>query len=224
MNILAAATIDLINHLRKVTKGWRIDPLVQSNEEKVVHRDYISVVRPPTNESFTHFFAAHQPINSRYSLIRIKVPNHSLRLIQCELDLDGARPKVILRYFRANGFRQNTLPIEAYHRRMQEFDYNKCLIFRTYLIERVTKGTKNKGRKRRGTLNIIHRDIIDIGDPGSSQRIAPIVKAMVEKSFVNKRFDDLRDRYARLAVVVNGDNFEYEDEYRMAAIVIESDQ
>jgi hypothetical protein len=216
MNILMASTLDLIDHLRELTKGWRIDPLVLCKDERLTHHGLTAVQTPPRGQSFTDYFAA-ESVNEQYALIRLKIPHHTLRLIQCSLTNDT---QLVLRYWRANGFRQNQSSCGyGWRARKRIFDYDTQLVYHTFAIERITKGTKSKGKKRRGRPNIIHRDRIEVGVPSSATRAALLAKETIEKS-LDRRYDDLRTRFTRLAVVLDGENFTYTATYEISSRIV----
>jgi len=222
MNILTAATIDFANHLREVSKGWRIDPLVQAVDGKIVHNDHVPITPPPPNESYTRFFVNHQPPAAAFTLLRIKIPKERLlRLIQCTIVIRDAKPKLALYYFRAEGFRHNKKSSGWKRSRHPEFNYDEVTVYRAYVIERITRGTKNRGKKRPGKPSIIHRDAVDLSAPESAMKYAIIARATLEKSLDKRlRLDQRGDRRDRLAVVHEGLNFTYDDEARILARVV----
>lgn len=217
MNILTAATLDFADHLRKVTKGWRIDPLVQAKDCQNIHNDYVAFLRPPPGQSHTHFFAQSQPPTAEFTTLLIKVPGETyLRMIQCKLIIESTKPKLLLLYFRVQGFRQNERSTGYKRGKHPDFDYNDYVVYRTWKIERITKGTKNRGKRRKGKPSIIHRDRIDISVPESAMKYAIIARATLEKSF-DKHLRVGHHSTARMAVVIDGDNFTYNDRFVVLA-------
>jgi hypothetical protein len=238
MDILTVATLDFAEHLRKVTKGWRIDPIVQAEMfTGLRHRGETIIFNPPTGQSYTDFFVSERAaweekvgnVESEFSLIRIKIPDCGLRIIQCCL-VENAKLRVT--YWRAE--RQ---PANDPCRTSRDFRIARASAgraaesIRTLLIERVTKGTKNRGKKRPGKPGIIHRDQVEIGLPESALAVASIVKVTIDKSFDDTDLWTRRVGFTRsprpgkgasdrLAVVINGENFYYDDYHAISGRLV----
>jgi len=177
--MLGVATLDFIDHLRSLTNGWRIEPVIPL----LTINDYMQSMHPLVNQSPTDFFIDHMTnfYTNRMCYIKIKIHQKSLRFIKCEIEGHN----LILSYWSGEGWKQTCRSISKSYHRCPDFIYDSGTVFRLYKIIRITKGRRNRGRKDHGSETIIHIDKIALGDPCSANQIARKAISTIMKSYIN---------------------------------------
>jgi hypothetical protein len=165
-----------------------------------------SMVNPPRGVSLTNFFADWMTKwKDTVCFIRIKIRGKRLRFIECELKDD----QLTLFYWVGEGWRQNQISNKRCGVKHCEYDYQQNTIYRMQKINRVKKGTRNRGRKSPGKSSVIQLDRVELNDPGRAARVAMMAVATITKSL---EWDErINDRLTlRRAIVLDGDDFTYD--------------
>lgn len=223
MTILAAATLDFIEQLKKRSKGWMYEPLVVVNDDELKHLQFVTVKSRPNNHTSAIQFYIDNPPTGISTLIKTKTKDQYPRLIELRL-VPGPGAKLHVKYWRVNGWRQNKMSIEdwAYLRRHKPAQQDGKTHFRVYAMERITK------RKKR--IGIIHRDVIDLTAQESAEYVANLTVLTLEKSLKkthgtktshkNRSVEKLARWSSYMAVVLDGKNFMYDDTHPLRAEIV----
>lgn len=209
--ILAVAAIDYIDHLKKHSKGWVFEPLVVTDDEPLQHERFVTVLTRPNNHTSPYEFYVDHPPTGVSTMVKASKSGRYPRLIEMRLD-PGPTTKVLLRYWRVNGWKQNQVSwlsladrVGFYSRRNVPVQQSNGRSFRVYAMDRVTK-TKRK--------TIIHRDTMDLAAVDSADTIARLTMATLEKSLAKAygggRHEKLKRWTEHLAVVLDGRNYHYD--------------
>jgi hypothetical protein len=204
--MLGAATLDLVEHLRAITKGWRIEPMVCEADPSSLDTHKEAMVNPPKGVSLTNFFADWMTKwKDTKCFIRVKIKGKRLRFIQCDLRGD----QLTLAYWVGQGWKQGQLSYKRSGINRRSYDYQQHTVYQLFKIQRVKKGTRNRGRRSPGKPSVIQVDRIELSDPGSTARVATMVAATIVKSLEwdCKSVSDLTR--TRRAIVLDGGNFNY---------------
>jgi len=202
MSLLAASVLNLVQDLKDHSKGWRIEPFIFKGDKPFSGGLMIGLHPLDNHTSFTTFFVDNHHYDLQHAAIRINVKGETPRIISCLLVGD----KLKLRYWAANGFRQNT-PNFKYGTEL-DHDYASEVVYEITSIVRITRGRKNRGKKSPGKAPKLHIDAVEIGSPESGKKLAPIICKIIEASFnKNRSKDRSRDYGTRSAIVLDGKDF-----------------
>lgn len=217
--ILAAATIDYIDHLKKHSEKWVFEPLVVTDDHPLRHGRFVTVKTRPNNSVSPYEFYVENPPTGIATMVKATKSGHYPRLVELRLD-PGPTAKVLLRYWRVNGWKQNQIS----HKWMSRYSHRNTPVqqsgetnFRVYAMDRVVK------RKRKKQKSVIHRDTLDLAAADSADNVAQMTMMTLEKSLKKThgggRQEKLQKWTEHLAVVMDGRNFHY-DGYRFSAEIV----
>lgn len=213
MNVLAAATINLIEELRKPLKGWTLTPLVQEITGELVHGRFVSAMRGPKEESPTEFFARYGVRQS--CLIKCKSPKKPLRLLQ--ITESSEKPyNYKVSYWKANGWRRDQSSNQRIWFTRSYPEYHPALdTMAVGQIVHIRRAPKHK------PVYVIQPSF-DVSDESSIPFVAPTIAAVLKKSFERGfKTQRIENMSQILAVNLDGKNFLF-DPFRLNFKVIYS--
>jgi hypothetical protein len=183
MSVMGAITLDFIEQLKSVRKGWILEPIavhpLYYDEGSYHDPDLIPYLPVPPNTSpIDHFIKHALPVNKCF--IRVKVGKSPLRLISLTIPKNDIRSRVNIAVWRANGWvrHQEPAPGRRYrHIKLipENFPPQGChilWIFRVYRVKRIS-------RKK---PPIIQNDFIDLSMPQMDKSPIEIAARIVEQS------------------------------------------
>lgn len=193
MSVLGAINLMFVDCLKEQVKGWQIFPLAQYVEDGVMTSSagYTAAMSPRANRWITtgRYLRTHT-VGSEQSpkdLIRqyppkdktfilLKAPKKPLRI----LTLRYNERKVMIRYHRANGYKQTLEPMRGrWGSSPGPYVLANITIFELRRMYRVTR--------RRKKSNVYHKDWFRPADADNMGRTAALVIMMFEKSFVAEK-------------------------------------
>ncbi len=186
MPVVVAGCLDFIEQLRRYTKGFKYELLVNRYVRQIGLAQFVLYcLKKPPSVSPIQFYLNNSKIQYNDSLwcddlfIKVKKHNEPLRIIK--FSFSNIDCKAYIDYFTAEGFKQTTKS----HRRWDRWDRFRDLPeftdYHALILQRFTRVTYNQGDPV-----IIHSDLWDISSEEINTKLLMIIRDVLMVSLKPK--------------------------------------